>query len=259
MNARTRYVSTLVLIALTGKIIAQTVNVPLPKPEFKKWQFGISFSPDYCFRTLLTDNSSTSETVKLVRNDGERPKLGYTGGLSIVYNFSKTIGLETGLLFSNKGYKYENSDLTFGDMIDPRRGFVYSSADINIKSVKFIYSFYYIDVPLKVNFVFGKRNIRFITSVGVTTNVFLDERFTSVRYYQDGSKERNSSATNDDYNRINLSPQLGAGIDWKLNSKNNLRIEPTLRYGIMKINDDSVMGYLWNFGLNVNFLFGKSN
>lgn len=244
------------LLVFSSNLSAQTEEVILPTVEFNKWQFGFNLSPDYCFRTLVANSSATSQGVQIVRDDSEGPKLGYTSGLVVAYNFNKSIRLEMGLLFSNKGYQFKKTDLTFGDMIDPRRGFVYSSSDGTIESVKFIYSYYYIDVPAKVNFAFGKRKIRLLTSVGLVTNIFLNETSTSVLYFEDGSKNRNTSATTDDYNRINLSPQLGAGIDWKLNEKSNLRIEPTFRYGMLSIIDAPITGYLWSFGLNINYLVG---
>jgi hypothetical protein len=91
------------------------------------------------------------------RNEREIAKLGYTCGLNVVYNLRKNIGFEAGLHFSNKGYQTRYQDLIYADMIDAQRGFVYNLS--NPMQVRYIYKDYYIDIPLKINLLFGKRKI----------------------------------------------------------------------------------------------------
>jgi len=230
----------LLSIVLTANLFGQETTTA----EFKKIQLGINISPDYCFRTL-NNGSSIDETGKL----------GYTAGLNMNYNFNKNIGIGLGIHYSIKGYKTSMNALSYGDMIDPNYGFIYDPSHTGA-NIKYIYNFHYLDIPLKVNFVTGKKKIRFITSVGLTTNVFIKETATRVIEYQDGTHNRKTHVSNYNYNTINLSPTASFGIDWKLNSKNNLRIEPTFRYGVLKIINAPVTGYLWNAGLNVSYYFG---
>jgi hypothetical protein len=221
-------------------------------------QIGVNFSPDYCFRTLKNnDGSSSNDLILKSRNETEKSKFGYTTGLNVIFNFKKNIGIEAGIQFSNKGYQTKIQDLTFGSAIDPRRGFAYNASGAAPIRAKFIYNDYYIDIPLKANFIFGKKKIRFITSAGLTTNIFIKETVTSVLEYDNGTNDKKTHSTTYDYNKINLSPIVSVGIDWKLNVRSNLRIEPTLRYGVLKIMNEPLTDYLWNAGLNISYFFGS--
>jgi len=223
-------------------------------PDFRKIQTGITISPDYCFRTLKNnDGSASSNTVISLRNSTEIPKLGYTAGLHFIYNFTKRTGIEIGVQYSNKGYQSRLSGLTFGSMIDPRRG---STPGAGATKAKIIYNDYYLDIPLKVNFTLGEKKIRFVASAGITTNIFIKETETIVFEYKDGSHTREKLASFYNYNQVDLSPTVSAGIDCQLNSRNHLKIEPVFRYGVLKIINTPVTGYLWNAGLNIGYYFG---
>jgi hypothetical protein len=72
----------------------------------------------------------------------------------------------------------------------------------------------------------------------------------------DGKTETEKQTSLYGYNRLNISPLVSAGIDWQLNHRNSIRIEPTFRYGVLKIIDAPLTGYLWSAGLNLSYYFG---
>jgi len=217
--------------------------------EFIKFLFGVNISPDYCYRTLKNnDGSSTSSVIIDLRNKNEEFKIGYTAGLNVCYNISKNLGFELGVQYSNKGYAFEKSDLIFGDTIDPHYGF--DGTEMPTKA-KFIYNHIYLDIPVRAIFSFGERRVHFITSIGVTTNILLKATQTSVLEYENGDTQRETNDQEDDFNSLNISPTVSAGIDYKISNKINLRAEPTLRYGLLKIIDTPVTAYLWSGGLNI--------
>lgn len=78
---------------------------------------------------------------------------------------------------------------------------------------------------------------------------------TNILYYSD-RKDKQKSPTNFDYNKVNISPTVSVGFDYKINSRMNLRVEPTFRYGVLKITKTPVTGYLYSGGLNVSYYFG---
>ncbi len=55
--------------------------------------------------------------------------MAFGGGLCTAYRLSERFSLEAGLGYARFGYAYsvDASELTFRDVIDPRRGFVYNS------------------------------------------------------------------------------------------------------------------------------------
>ncbi|MEO8760955.1 MAG: hypothetical protein ABI388_06815 [Bacteroidia bacterium] len=195
----------------------------------KRFFVGINFSPDIC-EGILTKPILDNLGLKSIS------KFGFTSGINSCFVITKHISIDFGVQYSKKEVKV-TSDLTFGDMIDRRRGFVYNTNELN-----FGYSIYnYLDIPLKANFIFGKRKTRFISSVGLTTNILL--------------KATGSFYTGNNYSRINLSPTISAGIDYKINRKQFFRIEPTFRYGVLKVSDNLATQYLWNAGINVSWYF----
>ncbi len=237
---------TLFLLTLTAfSSYGQDKTKETPTADFKRVQIGINVSPDVCFRTLKNnDGSWSSDLVVDQRNKMETVKVGYTAGLNVCFNIKKFVGLETGIQYSNKGYQTKKQDLIFGQP-DPSLP----------KQSKFVYDFHCIDIPVKANFTIGKKKVRFFTSVGVTTNIFIKETQTSFLIYSDRT-DKKTSPTNFDYNKVNISPTVSVGIDYKINGRMNLRVEPTFRYGVLKIIDTPVTGYLYSGGLNISYYFG---
>src|ERR1700756_509256 len=94
----------------------------------KRFFIGVNFSPDYCFRTLKNnDGSELSKALVSTYNKIETAKFGFSSGVSFSYVFTKHISLDFGIQYSNKGFQDKTSALTFGNMIDRRRGFVYNT------------------------------------------------------------------------------------------------------------------------------------
>ncbi len=241
-------VALLVSLASFGQ---DTLKLNAPR-EFKRFLIGINISPDYCYRTLeSTNGSSISNTIIELRDKDEEFKIGYTSGLNFCYNISKNFGIESGLQYSNKGYAIKLSNFTFGDMIDPRYGFVYTNGTAGPKKVKFVYNYHYLEVPARAIFSFGEKRIHFVASIGVTTNILINATQRSVFEYEEGDTKRNTIDQPYDFNSLNITPTVSIGMDYKISDKINLRVEPTLRYGLLRIIETPVTAYLWNGGLNI--------
>jgi hypothetical protein len=206
---------------------------------------GFSFSPDYSFRTLKNDDGSpSSELVIKSRNDNEVARFGYTTGLNVCFIFSQLAGFETGIQFSNKGYKTKSQDLTY---IPPNPGLP--------TKAKTTYAYQYIGIPLKAKFSFGRSKVHFISSVGFITNLLLNVKQTNNFEYSNGKTEKKTQSTTSGFKKVDISPMITVGIDYKLNKKIHLLAEPTFRYGVLKTKDAPVTENLWNAGLNVGFFY----
>lgn len=210
--------------------------------DLRKVQLGVNYSPDLNYRTLQ------SEEISLIWSQSEGiPVFGFTTGVNAVYNFTHLLGLEIGLQYSQKGY--QGKRYTSFDPIQAN--------DPNIpEERKTIDKFHYIDVPIKCNLTVGKSNVRFIGSVGFVTNVYISSVQTNEVTYGDDHKERVNTTDPHDYSPINISPMVSAGIDYKITNRNSIRIEPTFRYGVLKVLDTPQTVFLWNCGLNISWYFG---
>lgn len=202
------------------------------KVDLNKFQVGLSVSPDYSFTTI--------------HNYYEIPKVGLTAGLNAVYYFNKSVGLETGLHYSNKGYQTKMMDL-----------FYFEPEPTAPNQAKFIYNYDFIDIPLKANFSIGNKKTRFLTCVGVTTNVFLKETQTNIYVYGDRTEKETINPTDNSIRKVNLSPSLSFGIDYTLNDNSHIRVEPTFRCALFKMVDLESSGNLISAGLNFSYFFGK--
>jgi len=216
-----------------------------PSENIKRILIGVNFSPDYNFRTLKNnDGSSSSDLVIKSRNDIEIAKFGYTAGLNVCINFSQLVGLETGIQYSNKGYKTKDQDLIFAQ----------PNPSLPTKS-KFIYTYQYIGIPLKAKFTVGKSKVRFLSSVGFMTNFLLQVKQTNILEYSDGKTDEKTQSITSNFKKVDISPMISLGIDYKVSDKIHLIAEPTFRYGVIKTKDAPVTENLWNAGLNIVFYY----
>lgn len=229
---------TIFFLALSITALAQEK----PANNFSRFQIGFSFSPDACYRTLKnTDGSESSDFVIDIRNDMETTKFGYTTGANFQYNLNRFWGVSLGVHYANKGYQDKKIDV-----VPPT-----SQLDPSLpKQIKFIQNFHTLDLPIKLNFTLGKNKFRFTTGIGAAANFLLKESQTIVMYYTDRTT-RNSESSGYNYKKWNLSPFLSFGIDHQIAQNMILRVEPTIRYGIMPIIDAPVTGYLFSAGVNV--------
>lgn len=160
----------------------------------KKILIGFNFSPDYANRVLKNgDGSSSTDLVIKSRNDIEIAKFGFTTGLNVWFNFSQRIGLETGIQFSNKGYKAEDQNLVY---FPPNPG--------SPTKVKIIYAYQYIGVPLKAKFSFTKNKIHFIAGIGFVTNFLLNIKQTTTMNMLMVKQKKNPCHPNQDLITLTL-------------------------------------------------------
>ncbi len=222
------------------------LNSEAQQTKKDKVLIGFNFSPDYNYRVLKNNDGKVINKVIIDgRNEMEIAKFGYTTGVNILFNCSKNWAWETGIQYSNNGYKTKNQELTFGtpDETQP------------IKA-QFIYSYRYLGIPLKAKYIFGKSNLRFTSGVGFITN-FLVNANTKIKYeYKNGKKESEKGPNNSDFKKINFLPVISVGVDYKLCNNMHLMAEPTYRYSLLNTRSAPVTEHLWNLGLNVGLYYG---
>jgi hypothetical protein len=209
----------------------------------KGFQLGLNASPDFCYRTLQNNigNSYTEDIINM-RNEKEGILLSYSSGISASYQFNQCFGIETGLSYAVRGLQSKKTaSISLPDPAVPAY-------------FKHMYYFHFIDIPLKANFIFGKNKLRFITSVGVTTNIFIKEMVTFIGYF-DTHTDRYSYENYEPYRKLNFSPTLSAGIDWSLHPNVNLRMEPSFQFSALKINDTPISARLFSAGLKMSLYY----
>lgn len=211
--------------------------------EFEKIQLGVNFSPDFNYRVLrMKEEGQLAEYLLNHRNAYESAKLSVTTGINLLYNLNPIMGIETGIQYSNKGFLYQtNPELIFED-------------GSTINGIIQVSNFHFIDVPIRAYFNLGKGNLRFFSSVGLVSNVLLSATETT-QIDISGKPQKSTDKQEGDFKRFNLSPMMSLGIDYRLTPKTNLRVEPTVRYGIFPVESSVLKTNLYNVGLNFGYYF----
>lgn len=213
--------------------------------QAQKILIGYNFSAGYSFRNIKNSDGSTSNGFTVnSRNDIEVAKFGYSTGLNFCLNVSKYIAFETGIQYSNKGYQTKKQDLIY---FPPN-----PSAPVK---AKFSYAYQYLGIPLKAKFFFGKSNLRFVAGIGFTTSVLLNIKNSTAYEYAGGNTEKKTQSSTSGFNKVDLSPMISAGIDYKLSHKMHVFAEPEFRYGLINTKDATITEKLWSAGLNVGFYY----
>lgn len=208
---------------------------------FKRWSIGINGSPDYCYRRLVR-KSSNNATYNLAnyKNSTEIPIYSYTGGISAAYSLNNYFSVSLGVAYSQKGFQTKSMDAVN-----------VTAPEILLGQGTYRYDFKYIQLPLKVNFVYGKKKVRLLASAGLTSSfLYYEQTTTKIDYYNvSGTKE--TARYDYETNPFNLFLTGGIGIDIKLGKKIGVIVEPTYNYGLFRTMDGSIVEYLWSAALNV--------
>lgn len=211
-----------------------------------KFFTGLTFSPDYCYRTLKPDASS--KWIGDIRDSREIPKFGYTTGLKLSYRHSKKFSFETGLLFSDKG---EKTKIIATDRITSN-----GQPDTLLPTTQiFIYHYYYLDIPVKLNYYFFSTDKGdFYVAASFSLNIFLTQKTNSLSEYGDGHKTTNTSTTSG-YSGTNLSFPVGIGYQANFSDRLFFKIEPTYRRSITSIIDAPIKEYLYSAGIDIGLYY----
>ncbi len=199
-----------------------------------KAKWGLLVSPELKYRLL---GSVPSQGFR----SNEKIGLGYSFGLVSVKNILPKTEFEYGVLFVNKGYRFQ-FDAVFGDQIDPINGIV-NTQKVTIKS-----NYNYLTMPVKLNFYVDDD---YFISFGLQPEVLLsDNRKTVFPDSKSKSKIGNIKP-------VNTSFLLSAGKVFHLN-KISFRIEPTLQLGLINIHKRRILvgkerEYLFNVGLGTKW------
>lgn len=213
--------------------------------QTERIRLGITYSPDYCYRIIVPDNSPTSQSITEWRNSNEIPKFGYTTGITLFFPLSHRLLIETGVLFSKKGEKTKQIDVSFinspGGTIQPMH-------------IAYNYHYHYLDIPLKLNYYILKKPSIFISG-GISTNLFLQEKTTSTIEHSDGSNTNSTQPVNSELNMINLAGMIGIGFESAFGKRLSFRIEPIFRHSITSIIDAPIKGYSYSLGMNFGLIY----
>lgn len=212
----------------------------------KPFFIGVHFSPDYSYRQLVNnDGQSVTQTIIRSRDRMEKARLGFTTGASVGWHLSSHLQIESGLFYSAKGYKTNKELLIYIPPVSPG----------DPVAVKHIYRKQFLDIPLRVVYLWGGKRLQVAPSGGVVFNLFMHQGQLTYSYYESGEVKKTKTQLLDDIRKMNLSVQLGMGLRYRLNDRLKIVAEPVFRYGLLNSADTPVAEKLWTTGLNAGMYF----
>jgi len=216
------------------------------KPAYTRFKVGLNVTPDMGYR-IITLSSSTSasalfESIKKDRDESEIPKMGFSAGVTVNFNFSKKIGLETGLQYASRGYTYKNGELIYL-MIDPA---------LKPENLEIRYNWNYLEIPLRFVFTSGEKKVKFLASAGATGGFFMNAQQSTFVKYEDGSEKKTTDELNGSFQQITISPLLSLGAEYQVSQHFHLRFEPIVRYAVQSLVDSPLKTNLVSAGLLVS-------
>lgn len=210
---------------------------------------GLSFGGGLGYRTLaITSPSTVADQIAQRRNEQEEPSLAYGVRGSLAYRLNERWSLEAGLGYAQLGWRSEQdySGLTFGDVIDPRTGFIYNTTDAAIPARSTITDlFHYLELPLGITLNLGHGRWRSISAIGLAPAVLLAASTRAVNEFPDGRLEEDTYDQGDPYSTFNLFPYVSTGIAFQAGERWELSLKPGVRYGALRIIDSTVTGHVF--------------
>ncbi|MBN2637302.1 MAG: outer membrane beta-barrel protein [Prolixibacteraceae bacterium] len=213
----------------------------------KKLSFGVNFSPDYSYRRLYQENDEHNFVD--YRNEIEDPRLGFTTGLVAYYQISNRFTFESGIQFSDKGEKSKFTRWIVSS------GNSATDPAFTVKSKSFNH-YYYLGVPIKLNYFLLQKQFRLFISGGISTDFFLSGKIKYIDEFNDRT-ERGSENMDYDFNIINFVGLASLGIERDISTKLSLRVEPTFRYSFTPVAIAPMERYPYSFGANVVLFYSN--
>jgi len=211
-------------------------------PDPHRFYAGLSFAPEFAGTYFLG-----SDPFVDYQNEISIPKISYTGGADFLFILNQLLNIESGVNYSGKGFRTKKMALTnnLGNPVDP------SHARVTL-------TYHCLEIPIKLNYVINYLKFRFYYSAAVTASYVLGVQDKTEYYHLDGTSTYSKySVQTDDMNKFNLSPTLGAGFDFFINSKMTFRVEPAIRFSVLEWYPTSTSTRsLWNSGINFSYLIG---
>jgi len=219
------------------------------KPEFARFKIGLTVTPEMGYRILSINSDqphSYYNSYLKYRNENETPKLGFSAGIAVSYNFSQKIGIEAGLQYANRGFNSEHFDYFLSYSVSPQSG----KKPVSMKSK---YGSNFLELPVRINFTCGKRKLKFIASTGAAAMLLTHNRNTIIVQYSDGLMARKTMRFTY-FKGFYVAPQISFGADYQISPRMNFRFEPIARYVFNTVYSSGIRTNLISGGLQFSLL-----
>lgn len=214
------YILNLLLLAFCIDAYSQTSD----SLNEKKWSVGISYSRDYCYRTIDADYATE---FKKLRDSVDLQRWNGSFGIIASRRKWKNFQLQTGLIFSQKGFNSK------AYVIKHDVGKFPGSMTI-IDTVKDEFTYAYASLPLLIKYNIGKSRLKLTASTGILIDYLIDPdgyHNRGINTY-DNSWVRGYSDVYERAIRHCISMSFKYGAQYEFNKKYSFAIEGSITHNL---------------------------
>ena len=208
-----------------------------------KFRLGISYSPYSCYRQLNYEDGN--HWLNDILNNTEISKYGFSAGLAVQYQVTRKIRIESGIQYSDLGYKTIKIPLrwTITNQAYPVNSYT-------------VFHYQFVGIPLIVDYCIPVNKITYFFSGGFSGTVFLNKRTTLISEYEDGHHSTTSSSKDIGYAKFNLAAVIGFGASYDLSKKLMFQLQPIFIQSLNSIVvDNNAKVNLFAIGVNFGLLY----
>jgi hypothetical protein len=229
---RTILIITIIIVGYIKGYSQDTISIKKDTTTFLNRIFvGAEISPSLSYRSLNASDSSTF--IKEYRDSSETFRPSYSARISVSYLISKSLMLNAGLGFSDRGYRLNN---------------------FNLLDSRYDLHYYYVSIPLNAQYSFSLNKLNVIFKGGFdfgfllsqNSNLFVKSSDNNIKKYV--LKEQNS------LNNFNLSLNLGIGIRYNLNNTTGIILSPEYMRSLNTLSDTPVKLYWNSFAVSIGII-----
>ena len=206
-------------------------------------KYSIGFNSCYLknYRIITEYKSNLYEDY---RNENESFVSGFDIEVNFLYNFKPKLYFETGIAYTQKGYKINEETL-----IDP----CFSPVTCGYNSELYRYTYDYMSIPLHFIYTTPKK-INFSFSVGTSLLIPLSSNVEWIlrKEYKSNTDQNIKIRNNSVPDKFNMSIDLGVGIGFKITEKLNLMILPKFNYNLFLYENTDIRDNNYNINLFKN-------
>ncbi|MBN2175789.1 MAG: PorT family protein [Bacteroidales bacterium] len=274
------------LVELGNKDQETFIFIPYDKEKTSKtdvkWALGAQFAPVISYRDISisyedgqTGNINDTESQL---NHAEDPLLAYAGGIDVNYNINKRWVIQSGMYYSRIGqvnnqalnFKQENNqyllfavntstgdiNISFEKIPDHIKKFE-SQKDtiqaIGLDNIKVVQNFDLFEIPVVIKYKILNKQFGINISGGLSPAYLLNNN-TILEVNSDKYNIGNSA----NLNSLIVNTTLALGFDYSISKKISVNFEPTFKYSLSPINNNSQFYYhpyyfSWFTGIRYKF------
>jgi len=214
-------------------------------------------TPGFGFRHMITQPGISSD-IKDSINNMDKVRVNWGGGIKFLIGIDKYSGIQLGVNYKGLSYTRMKEDLQFNDTIHPSLGRVLDiSQTINSKDAYFYNRYRYMSIPVAYQRTFTRKKIngkmRFYMSPGISFDFLMNDKVSvATPGWSVAGDDRHTIATDYESTSFNVSLNLGARYELKLDEYATLSVQPHFDYPLLRSAQDALVEYrLYQFAVSV--------